>query len=113
MTINLSLSTVLACTTDINLCCFLAVENNENHYTDSCCIEAEITSDCCVTETPPPPKKCIFSELIDKESYRNNICDLKEYVSDGIILKELYGIACEERLIPKDFIYYYFRPPKA
>ncbi|MDR0316290.1 MAG: hypothetical protein LBH97_05260 [Treponema sp.] len=107
----LSYSAVLSATsTDISLCCY-SDENKETPYTASCCC-AGVDSDCCYREIPPPNETFLFFGLLDRESYRNNMCDLQMRIPDSLILAELSGIFCEERFIPKYVIYPVFRPPK-
>jgi hypothetical protein len=102
----LSYSAVFAAAS--TLCCD---EYKENPYTSSCCC-AEDGSDCCYREMPPPNEPFLFFGLLDREFYRNNMCDLQIRISDNLVLAELSDIFCEERLTPNDIIYLIFRPPK-
>jgi hypothetical protein len=110
MTLYLSFSAVFAATyPENNLCCYASAKNL---YTQPCCDEDESFSDCCYCAIPPPNETLLFLGLLDRESYRNNTCDLQKIIPDSLILTELYGIVCEERFTPKDVIYPVFRPPK-
>jgi hypothetical protein len=99
-----------AALTEINPCCYASAENRGNLYTASCCTDD--CSDCCYSEVPPQNETFFFFGLLDRESYRNNMCDLQIRIPDRLIFAELSGIVSEERLTPKNIVYLLFRPPK-
>ena len=109
VTLYLSYSAVLSAIPSADLCCFA----DENAYTAICCCdEDEPDSDCCYSEVPPQNNTVPFFVLLDRDSYRNNLCNVQIRASDSLILAELYGIIGEEQFTPNDITYFIFRPPK-
>jgi hypothetical protein len=114
VTLYLSYSAVLSASSfsEINLCRSPSIENTETPYAAPCWFdEDESCSDCCYRDFSPQNKTFTFFVLLDRDSYRYNVCDLQIRISDSLFLAELYGIVCEERFTKKDVIYFIFRPP--